>query len=188
MAERKRTKPGVTKFDDHDVIVVSNRLQKKALRRTARNEPDPVASAEQALTELSGQFRGWMDDEYRLLEEARQSVHSQGLTETSLEVLFRAAHDIKGQGTTLGYPLAADVAASLCRVIEHAADATLIPLTFVDHCVDSVGAIIRERDEENAEKTAAELAHELRLLADELLAVGANADEPADMSPPLAPV
>jgi chemotaxis protein histidine kinase CheA len=188
MAKRKRTKPGITRYDDHEVIVVPNRLKKKALRRAARNEPDPIAGAEQALTELSAQFRSWMADEYRMLEEARQSVHSQGLTDVNLQVLFRAAHDIKGHGTTFGYPVAADVADSLCRVIEHTVDTARIPLTFIDQCVDSVGAIFREHAEEHAEKTAAELARELRLLADELLAVGTNPDEPADMSPPLAPV
>ncbi len=34
------------------------------------------------------------------------------------EALFRAAHDIKGQAATLGFPLAAAVADSLCRLIE----------------------------------------------------------------------
>ncbi|HWN53410.1 MAG TPA: Hpt domain-containing protein [Xanthobacteraceae bacterium] len=140
------------------------------------------------MEELSAQFGSWMEDEYRALEEARQSVHPQGLTDVTRQVLFRAAHDIKGHGTTFGYPMAADVADSLCRVIEHTVDAARIPLAFIDQCIDSVGAIIREHDEENAEETAAELARELRVLTDELLGIRANPDDPVNMSPPLAPV
>jgi len=187
MAERKRKKPGVTKYADHEVIVVPNRLKKKALRHAATNEPDPLIDAERALEELSAQFGSWMEDECLALEEARQSAHQEGLTAVTRQALFRAAHDIKGHGTTFGYPMAADVADSLCRMLEHSVDLAWIPLTFIDQCVDAVRAITREHDRENAEETAAELARELRILADELLYIGAKPDEPANVSPPLAP-
>jgi chemotaxis protein histidine kinase CheA len=187
MATGKHKKPGVTKYADHDVIVVPNSLKKKALRRAARNEPDPLKGAEQALAELSTQFGSWMEDEHRVLEEARQSAHLHGLTDLTRQALFRAAHDIKGHGATFGYPMAADVANSLCRAIEHTNDMTQIPLTFIDQCVDSVGAIVRQHDEQNAEQTAADLARELRMLTDELLGSSAHQDDKADMSPPLAP-
>ena len=188
MAESKREKPGVTKYDDYDVIVVPNRLKKKALRRATRNESDPLADAERALHELSAQFCSWMEDECRELEEARQSVHQQGLSDVTWQRLFRAAHDIRGHGTTFGYPMASDIADSLCRVIEHTGDVARIPLTFIDQCVDSIRAVVREQDEENAEEKAAELARELRTLTNELLGIEAIPDDPVKTSPPLAPV
>ena len=186
MAEIDKDKPGVTKFADHEVIVVPNRLKKKALRHAAADEPDPLTDAEIALEELSGQFGSWMEDECVALEAARQLVHRKGLTDEARQALFRAAHDIKGHGTTFGYPMASDVADSLCRVMEHAT-ATPIPLAFIDQCVAAVRAIIREHDDDNAEETAAELAKELRALTDELLGVDGKADEAAAASPPLAP-
>jgi len=188
MAESKHEKPGITKYADHDVIVVPNRLKKKALRRAAMNEPDPLTDAERALDELSAQFSSWMEDEFRELEEARQSIHRQGLTDVTRQALFRTAHDLKGHGTTFGYPMVADVADSLCRVIEHTADAARIPLTFIDQCVDAIRAIIREHDIENAEEVAAELARELRVRTEELLGIDPNPDDPVDIGPPLAPV
>jgi len=187
MTESKHDRPGVTKYADHEVIVVPNRLKKKALRHAATGDPDPLIDAEQALEELSAQFGSWMDDECRALEEARQLVRRRGLTDDARPALFRAAHDIKGHGTTFGYPMASDIADSLCRTIEHAADASRIPLTFIDQCVDAVRAIIREHDRENAEATAAELAKGLRALADELLGTDAKPDASAGASPPLAP-
>jgi chemotaxis protein histidine kinase CheA len=180
-------KPGITRYPDHEVIVVPNRLKKKALRHAAAGDPDPLSDAERALGELSAQFGSWMEDECRALEEARQLVHRRGLTDETRQALFRAAHDIKGHGTTFGYPMASDVADSLCRMIEHTPDASRIPLTFVDQCVDSVRAIIREHDRENAEAVAVELAKGLRALTDELLGAAANPDAPAAASPPLAP-
>ncbi len=157
------------------------------MRRAKRNEPDPLAAAERALEELSAQFGSWMDDECRTLEDARQSVHRNGLTIVTRQALFRAAHDIKGHGTTFGYPIAADVAETLCRVIESALDMAQIPLTFIDQCVDSVRAIIREHGQEHAEETALDLARELGTLADELLGIAAKPSDSSDASPPLAP-
>jgi chemotaxis protein histidine kinase CheA len=186
MTEIDKDKPGVTKFADHEVIVVPNRLKKKALRHVAASEPDPLTDAEIALEELSEQFGSWMEDECVALEEARQLVRRKGLTEETRQALFRAAHDIKGHGSTFGYPMASDVADSLCRVMEHAGGAAQIPLTFIEQCVDSVRAIIREHEDDNAEETAAELAKELRALTDELLRVDGKTDEAA-VSPPLAP-
>jgi chemotaxis protein histidine kinase CheA len=186
MTEIDKDKPGVTKFADHEVIVVPNRLKKKALRHVAAGEPDPLTDAEVALEELSEQFGSWMEDECVALEEARQLVCRKGLTEETRQALFRAAHDIKGHGSTFGYPMASDVAESLCRVMEHAGANAQIPLTFIEQCVDSVRAIIREHEDDNAEETAAELAKELRALTDELLRVDGKADDAA-ASPPLAP-
>jgi chemotaxis protein histidine kinase CheA len=187
MTESKHERPGVTKYADHEVIVMPNRLKKKALRHAATGDPDPLTDAEQALGELSAQFGSWMDDEWRVLEEARQLVRRRGLTDDARQMLFRAAHDIKGHGTTFGYPMASDVADSLCRMIENTTDASRIPPTFIDQCVDAVRAIIREHDREHAEATAAALARGLRALADELLGIDAAPEARAAASPPLAP-
>jgi chemotaxis protein histidine kinase CheA len=187
MAEIKHDKPGITKYVDHEVIVVPNRLKKKALRHAAADATDPLSDAELALEELSGQFSEWMEDECQALDTARQQVHQDGLTDATRQALFRAAHDIKGHGTTFGYPMASDVADSLCRLMEHAGPAAQIPLAYIDQCVDAVRAIIREHADENADEIATLLAKELRVLTDELLGVDETPDEPAGASPPLAP-
>src|ERR1700736_2789217 len=114
MAEIRNDAPGVTKYSDHEVIVTPNRL-KKAVRHASADERDPVIDAEAALVELSAQFGSWMEDECAQLDKARQLVHAEGFTETARQALFHAAHDIKGHGATFGFPMAAQVADSLCR-------------------------------------------------------------------------
>ena len=71
------------------------------------------------MAELSSQFSDWMQTECERLETARQNVKHRGFTEKTHEALFRAAHDIKGEAATFGYPEAAGVAESLCRLLEH---------------------------------------------------------------------
>jgi chemotaxis protein histidine kinase CheA len=188
MAEIESTTTGVTESADHEVIVVPNRL-KKAVRHAGADDRDPIADAEEALLELSVQFGSWMEDECTQLDNARQLVNAEGFTEAARQTLFRAAHDIKGHGATFGFPMAADVADSLCRLIEHCSDLSHVPLAFIDQCVDSVRAIIREHDRIDAGRTAAELANGLRSIANELIGGTSGGSAPVETaaSPPLVP-
>ena len=128
---------------------------------------DPVARAEAALAQLSGEFTSWMEAECEQLDRARQKVRVEGFNKATREALFHAAHDIKGEAATFGYPLAAEPADSLCRLIEHTPDSTRIPLTLVDQHVDAVRAIIREYARSDAVELARTLTKRLREVTDE---------------------
>lgn len=178
-----------SKFADHEVIVPPNKLQ-KALTLNVLGDDDPIARAEAALAGISSEFYGWMRAECDRLHVARNEVRGAGLAGRARDDLFRAAHDIKGQGMTFGYPKAAEAAESLCRLLEHSPDATRIPMTLIDQHVDAVRAIIREdaRELDNAIATA--LVKRLREVTDEFL-VRENRHRPdyldGIVAPPLAP-
>ena len=163
--------PSVSTFADHEVIVPPNKLA-KAVQVTGRDlspDIDAIARAENALAKLSNEFAGWMQTECDRLEAARQQVKTDGLLASPRDDLFRAAHDIKGQAATFGYPLAGEAADSLCRLIEHSPDPMRIPLTLIDQHVDGVRAMIRENVREPGHKVAAALAIKLRQVTDEFL-------------------
>jgi chemotaxis protein histidine kinase CheA len=190
---KKNEAPAVTTYADHEVIMPPHKLKKavsKAPPGAAKPEDDPVARAEAALAELSGEFSSWMDTECQRLDQARRKVKRSGLFGAAKEELFRAAHDIKGEAATFGFPRAGEVADSLCRLIEHSPDLERLPLALVDQHVDAVRAIIREAKQENADATAAQLAGELRQIADEFLA-RENRHRPdyldGILAPPLVP-
>jgi chemotaxis protein histidine kinase CheA len=90
--------------------------------------------------------------------------------------LFRAAHDIKGQAATFGYPYAADAAESLCRILDHAPNPQRIPVDLINQHVDGVCAIIRENERDAENHIAITLATTLRRVADEFL----RGEPPAD--------
>lgn len=189
----KRALPKVTRFRDHEVIVPPDPLR-DAWRRTGaddRDAPghDPVAAAERALAALSGEFAGWMDSECERLDAARRAVQARGFDAETRQALHHAAHDIKGQAATFGFPDAAAAAASLCRLIERTADARRIPLVLVDQHVDAVRAIVRERDSIGAAALAAELTTRLREATDAVLRdePGGLGDDDSIVSPPTVP-
>jgi HPt (histidine-containing phosphotransfer) domain-containing protein len=191
MALNKNDKPSVSTYADHEVIHPPNKLRKAIAKVSPSEAPDdPLARAEQALAELSSEFSGWMVSECERLDEARRQVRTVGFNKATREALFHAAHDIKGEAATFGYPEVAASADSLCRLIEHTPDATRIPVSLVDQHVDAVRAIIRENSRADVAQLAAALTKTLRAVTDEFLA-RENRDRPdvleGILAPPLSP-
>src|ERR1700730_12621845 len=143
MSRRKDDTPSVATYADYEVITPPHELR-KVLAPAGDVVDDPVARAEPALAELSSEFSGWMDSECDRLEVARQDVKRDGFTKKTHDTLFRAAHDIKGEAGTFGFPAVVGAAESLCRLIEHTPDMQRIPLTLVDQHVDAIRAVVRE--------------------------------------------
>jgi HPt (histidine-containing phosphotransfer) domain-containing protein len=168
MSRRKDDTPSVATYADHEVITPPHELR-KAVAPAADGDEDPVARAEAALAELSGEFAVWMDAECERLEAARQDVKRDGFSKVMHDALFRAAHDIKGEAGTFGFPAVVGAADSLCRLLEHTPVMTRIPIALVDQHVDAVRAITREYARDDLVNVAGALTQRLRQVTDEFL-------------------
>lgn len=186
MAKNSARDIEVTSFATHQIITQPNPLR-KVLRRVDEKElDDPVARAEQALAGLSGEFKDWMTVEVDRLSAAWTAVQQQGFTKKLRDELFHAAHDIKGDAATFGFPAAAGIAESLCRVIEHAPDLEKVPAELFTHHVNAVLAIVHENTKLDSISVSAELSRRLRKVADDYLAQ-VNRDRPEHLEVILAP-
>ena len=186
MAKDKSPAVQVQTFPDHHVITQPNPLRKVLRRVTEKDLDDPVARAEKALAGLSGEFKNWMVVETDRLAAAHATILRSGFTKVTREELFRAAHDIKGDAATFGFPAAGVTAESLCRIIEHAPDLDTVPSNLIEHHINAIQAIVRERTRLDTASTASELSRQLRGVADEYLA-HANRDRPEHLEAILAP-
>jgi HPt (histidine-containing phosphotransfer) domain-containing protein len=173
-------------FATHHVITQPNPLRKVLRRVGDQDLDDPVGRAERALAGLSGEFKNWMTIEADRLSAAHANILKNGLTDNSREELFRAAHDIKGDAATFGYPSAGAAAESLCRIIEHAPELDEVPSNLIAHHINAIQAIVRERTKLDTVSMANELSRQLRGVADEFL-VHANRDRPEHLEAILAP-
>jgi chemotaxis protein histidine kinase CheA len=186
MAKDKPAALQIEAFADHHVITQPNPLR-KVLRRVAEKDlDDPVARAEKALAGLSGEFKNWMTIESDRLAAAHAAVLKDGFTNVTCEELFRAAHDIKGDAATFGFPSAGAAADSLCRIIEHAPNLAKVPAPLIAHHINAIQAIVRERTRLDTVSTANELSRQLRGIADEYLK-HANRNRPEHLEAILAP-
>ena len=173
-------------FADHHVIMQPNPLRKVLRRIDDKDSDDPVARAEKALAGLSGEFKNWMTIEADRLSAAHAAILKNGFTDASCQELFRAAHDIKGDAATFGYPSAGAAANSLCRIIEHAPELDQVPSNLIAHHINAIQAIVRERTKLDTIAMATELSRRLRGVADEFL-LHANHDRPEHLEAILAP-
>jgi HPt (histidine-containing phosphotransfer) domain-containing protein len=186
----RRTKASVMTYGDHEMIVPDANLRGAMLKGDPLpGEEDPVSRAEKALADLSGEFAAWMDTECDRLDRARRDIAANGLNKENKDALFHAAHDLKGEAATFGFPAVAAAADSLCRLIEYTPKAGQIPLRLVEQHVDAVRAIYREYARSDAQQLANVLTRRLREVTDEFL-LAQNRERPDVLaqitSPPLA--
>lgn len=107
-------------------------------------DPAAIAKAEAALANLSGNFAQWLNDEISKLDGARATIQTDGPTLENMESLYLRAHDLKGLGTTYGFPLVSRIAGLLCRLIEDKTQRMTAPITLVDAHILSIKAAVRD--------------------------------------------
>jgi chemotaxis protein histidine kinase CheA len=187
MAKEKAPAINIKAYADHSVITQPNPL-KKVLRRVIdkKDLDDPIARAEAALANLSGEFKSWMRTEADRLSAAYAAILKHGFDQQACDELFRAAHDIKGGATTFGFPAAAATAESLCRIIEHAPDIEKVPPELLTHHINAIQAIVTDHTQLDTISTASELSRRLRKVADDYL-VQVNRNRPEHLDAIMAP-
>lgn len=186
MAKNSAKDIEVTAFATHHVITQPNPLRKVLRRVEEKDMDDPVGRAEQALAGLASEFKDWMATEVSRLSAAYVAIRNDGFTKERRDELFHAAHDIKGDAATFGFPAAASVAESLCRVIEHAPDLERVPAELFTHHINAIFAIVHENTKLDSISVSAELSRRLRKVADDYLA-DVNRDRPEHLEVILAP-
>ena len=120
------------------------------------------------------------------LTAAHAAVLAHGFTDATRDELFRAAHDVKGDAATFGFPSAGAAAESLCRIIEHAPDLSRVPAELIAYHINAIQAIVAERTKLDTISMASELSRRLRGVADEYLA-RVNRDRPEHLEAILVP-
>ena len=156
-------------------------LREKCLRPGDAEEAaeQAIANAEQALQQLSVNFDDWMADEARQLGDARDAAKAADFEQEALTELFQVTHNLKGQATTLGYPFADEICASLCRLIDKMPDTSRLPAVLIDQHVDAVRALVKEGAKGNDNPKASVLAKRLRDVTDDFLQQVSATNEPA---------
>lgn len=129
-----------------------------------------VQRAEQALSLLSEQFSDWMEAEVASLETARDTFLAANDRASAVADVFRSAHDMKGQGETFGFPIAARAAANLTQFLEQIDDASApVVAIVVDEHVKAIRAMLAEDARDESHPIALKLVGELEKVCNDLL-------------------
>lgn len=156
---------------EYEVFSPPTDLRKKVRVLTKREATkfDPVKAAEAALQRLSSNFGAWMGGETADLQAAFAAIEVDGVDQDRLDRLYQAAHNIKGQALTLGYPLVGSVAASFCHLIEQIPTPTHLPMELSGRYVDAIRAMVVEGAKDSNNPTGAALLRMLTEVSEDFL-------------------
>jgi chemotaxis protein histidine kinase CheA len=126
-----------------ELFMPPNMLRAKAGGGFGGIDAGAIRRAESAMEKLKGEFPGMAGDAVATLASAHQRFATEARPSTRA-ALLRAAHDIKGLGGTLGFPLMARVAGSLSRLLHEASPQSPLPPKLIDAHVVAVQVIHRQ--------------------------------------------
>ena len=158
-------------FGDTRVIHLGGTLRAKAAVRSQDAggvDEMSVAAADAAMKDLSSDFQNWMGDEVNRLIAAYENFRDSPPDQRDVGPLFRAAHDIRGQAAVFGFPIAAEIAGSLSKLLDKI-EPDYLPIQLVAHHVDSVKAIYRNNIRDYANPVATQIIHNLRRAIDRVV-------------------
>ncbi len=106
-----------------------------------------IERAEAVIASYQSEFLVWVQQDLGQIRDAydRALASPADEREAPMRLLFRLAHDMKGQGGSFGYPLVTDFANALCRYIESRAAFGEGEMAVVRVGIDALRVIVRER-------------------------------------------
>ena len=84
------------------------------------NPEDLERLAMEAMSDLAAKFPAWASGDVQKMKQhlgEAYGVFKQERTDVIRQKVYPKAHDLKGQGTTFGYPLITDIGSHMCKLI-----------------------------------------------------------------------
>jgi hypothetical protein len=103
---------------------------------------DTIRRAEEAVGKLASQYRDWVRGDLVKLRASLAAATAGGEPrDNAYREIRQIAHDLRGQGTTFGYPLITRIAQSVSLSLKERADGTDADALIGAH-VDAIAAVI----------------------------------------------
>ena len=128
-----------------------------------------IRAAEEAIEQLSDEFDNWLTEEVDRLDKAVATLKTNGWNDDDKDVLFTISHDIKGQATTLGYPVITEICDTLCHLLEKAPNYNNISLNVIEIFASSIRSIIQQCQRGSDNEKANAISQGLRAMAMKIL-------------------
>lgn len=150
----------------YGVIAPRNDLQKLIGGPLKPLDERHIANLQAAMESFASGMDDWIRTDLERLVRARNSFLQHNQSADHIDKLRLAAHDLKGLGTTYGFPLVSIIADALCKAIEMSLEKGALPEDLVNAHVDALRAVVNlnMRDHENG--PAAELLRGLSKLVE----------------------
>ncbi len=131
-----------------------------------------LARAQAAVADLAKDYSGWALADVARARKALAAAEADAAARGAhIEELFRVAHDLKGQGSSFGYPLVTKLGDSLCRLTrDRKRSYETRHLDLAKSHLDAVQLVLTKEIKGEGGQVGSELVAKLRRLVDEATA------------------
>jgi hypothetical protein len=127
-----------------EVIHPPNKLRARVGPGTKGMDPALLAKAEEAVVKVQNSidFAAQVAPDLAKISDALQRISERNEQRKHLEAMFQVVHDLRGGGTSFGYPLVTQIGSLLCKYIEHREDADDSEIDVIRAHVDALRAVV----------------------------------------------
>lgn len=105
---------------------------------------DTIRRAEEAVSKLASQYRDWVRGDLTKLHDALSAAKAGGEARAkAYEEIRHIAHDLRGQGSTFGYPLITRIAQSASQALKESAGGADADAELAAH-VEAIETVIEQ--------------------------------------------
>jgi len=112
------------------------------------DDAEMLRRAEEAVESLKAEYPEWVGHHLAALEDACRTIRAEPEASVpQLAAIADLSHDVKGEGTTYGYPLMTQLGASLHRFVTNMKACSTVQIEIIENHVSAMRVVIRERIE-----------------------------------------
>lgn len=121
---------------------------------------EALRRAEDVVTKVAGEFEGILAEELSDLDGLMKEYKADP-SEDGLNRLFRRVHNLRGQGTTLGFPLITRIGTSFCGYIIERDMSKPINQALIEQHLQALHIVLREKRSTDGDTVAIKVAEAL---------------------------
>lgn len=173
------------KNEERILIPPQAELRRRAVKKGSGTNAfrKAIEAAEEAIEELSVEFDDWINNDINEMMLVCDQIKEEGWTDKNTDKLFTLTHDLKGQATTLGYPVITEICNTLSHLLEKMPETNRISLKVIETFAQSIRTIILQSDKDQQDQKAEAISVGLRQMALKILTHELNLQEDQNQDP-----
>lgn len=132
-------------------------LSKKVPKFGGPSSEDAVRNADRILQTIAGEFQDLLGEELQALD-LLMLEYKQSPTDDVLDKLFRRIHNLRGQGTTMGFPLVTRIGTSFCRYLIERNSSRPVNVPLIQQHLQALNIVLKEKLANENDKVSQQVA------------------------------
>ncbi|HAT36131.1 MAG TPA: hypothetical protein DCS82_10465 [Rhodospirillaceae bacterium] len=153
---------------DAKIMQPPTKLASKVRRGGDIDPAAAIAKADAIVANVAKEFEDSLTDEFAELDRLFE-IYSKSNSSQDLDAIFRRIHNLRGQGTTLGFPLISRIGTSFCRYMIERPDGIDVKPTIIEQHLAALRCVYQQRIEDVGDKVSQEVASALEQVVDQEL-------------------